>query len=154
MSNTYAPCPSCESINRVPIGRSEAEAPICGKCKSLLPVEHGVVEVSGTSLQHLIDRLSLPILTDFWAPWCVPCRAFKIEFQKAAAQMGDQLVFTSLNSMDHAIAADLHGVKTLPTLVIFHHGNEIDRHFGAVSGQALMEWVRGALGQEPLRSAA
>src|SRR6185437_10674479 len=65
MSNTYAPCPRCEAINRVPINRAEAEAPVCGRCKTALPVEHGIVEVSGTSLQHLIDHMQLPTLTDF-----------------------------------------------------------------------------------------
>jgi len=154
MSNTYAPCPRCEAINRVPINRAEAEAPVCGRCKTALPVEHGIVEVSGTSLQHLIDHMQLPILTDFWAPWCVPCRTFKIEYQRAATIMADRMIFTSLNSMENTIAADVHRVRTLPTLIVFQNGSELDRRFGAVSGETLVNWLKSVLGEAPMDRAA
>jgi len=148
MSNTLAPCPQCESINRVPIARSELETPLCGKCKNPLPIEHGVVEVSGSALQHLIDRSPLPILTDFWAPWCVPCRAFKPEFEKAANRFADQYVFTRLNTMEHALAADLYRIRTLPTLIVFRSGQEVERHFGAISADALASWLHSIATQK------
>jgi thioredoxin 2 len=141
MSYTFAVCDRCEKVNRVSVGRSEAETPICGNCKAALPIQHGVVSLSGTSLQHLIDRSPIPIVVDFWAPNCVPCRAFEPEFERAAAFYSGKIVFGRLNSAEHFLAAGLYGIRSVPTLILFEAGVEKERKFGAISSQQLMTWL-------------
>jgi thioredoxin 2 len=141
MSYTYVPCNSCLKLNRVHLGRAEVEQPICGACKMQLPVEHGVVTVSGTSLQHLIDHSPIPVIVDFSAPWCVPCQAFEPEFQRAAQAMGEKLVFAKLDTKEFAIASSTYEIRSVPTLILFRNGREVERKFGAISSEQLIRWL-------------
>jgi thioredoxin 2 len=141
MSFTLAPCENCEKINRVPLGRAEAEAPICGNCKRELPLEHGISHVTGTTLRRLIDRANLPVIADFWTPTCVPCRAFEPEFQRAAMQMGGKIIFAKLNCQKHSLAASVYGIRSVPTLILFQGGVETERRYGAISSAELLEWL-------------
>jgi thioredoxin 2 len=141
MNYTYAPCENCLKLNRVPIGRSEVEQPICGNCKIPLQVLHGVVKVSGTSLRHLIDHAPTPVVVDFSAPWCVPCRTFEPEFERAAQKMAGTLVFAKLDTQEFAIASSAYEIRSVPTLILFRNGTEIERKFGAISSEQLIHWL-------------
>lgn len=154
---TLVPCSQCEKINRLSISRAEAESPICGACKSELPIDHGVVHLTGTSLQHMVDRSPLPIIADFWAPNCLPCRAFEPEFQRSARQYEGKLIFGSLNTLENFLAADQYRIRSVPTLIYFSGGNEIERRFGALSSAQLNHWleiISGGFGEGGFRSAA
>lgn len=144
MSTTYVPCPRCEKINRTQIGRADAEEAVCGACKNPLPIEHGVVQVNGTALQHLLDRsnaLQISVLVDFWSTWCAPCRAFEPEFQKTAIQLASRnVVCAKLNVEQYSLAAGMYGIRTLPTLILFQGGVEVSRQFGALPASALISW--------------
>jgi thioredoxin 2 len=138
---TLVPCPQCEKINRVSISRAEVEAPICGACKTGLLIDHGVINLNGTSLLHLIGRAPLPIVVDFWSPGCLPCRAFEPVFQRSAHTYEGKLVFASVNSTEHILAADQFRIRSVPTLIYFSNGNELERRFGALSSNQLTEWL-------------
>ena len=154
MSNTFVPCLQCDRINRVPLGRAGAEAPICGNCQTPLPVEYGIVKLTGGGLQHLVSRIDLPVVVDFWATWCVPCRAFELEFQKAAEHFAGRVVFAKVDAGEQFLAASVYGIRSIPTLIFFRGGNEIERITGAVSFAQLTAWIDTLLGKETPAQAA
>ena len=141
---TYAPCRQCRKLNRVSLAESNKE-PICGNCKSSLPLHFGVVEVDGPGLQILVAKSGLPVVCDFWAPWCGPCRAFAPTFQQAASQFAGRLVFAKLNTEAEPTAGTAHGVRSIPTFIFFHQGKESDRLTGALPAQQFAEWLEEKL---------
>jgi thioredoxin 2 len=145
MSLTYVPCDRCEKINRVSLGRAEVEQPVCGSCAAVLPIEHGVVKLTGGSLQHLLRSLELPVVVDFWAQWCVPCRAFEPEFQQAAKKYAGRAILGKIDTQEQFLAASAYGIRSVPTLIFFHHGNEVERQFGAISSAHLSAWLDSRL---------
>lgn len=161
MSTTIAPCPGCEKLNRVPLGRAEAENPVCGHCQTQLPIEHGVVQVNGSLLQKLINHTNLTpvsLIADFYGTWCAPCRTFEPEFQKAALQMANQtggkFIFAKLNTQDHLLAASAYQIRTLPTLILFRGGVETARQFGALPFPILIQWLNANAPSSPEQFAA
>lgn len=141
MNFTYCPCSSCGKLNRVSLSDSHQKEPICGSCKSALPLHFGVVEASGEGLKKLIEKSTLPVVCDFWAPWCGPCRAFAPTFQQAAAKWAGKIVFVKLNTEAHEAAGNAFGVRSIPTLIYFKSGKEVERLSGALPLPELMEWL-------------
>jgi thioredoxin 2 len=145
MSSTYAPCPSCHKLNRVSLDEANAKEPICGHCKTALPVHFGLVEVNGAGLKKLIEKSPLPVVTDFWAPWCGPCKAFAPTFQQVAQRYADRAVFVKLNTEAHPAAGDAYKVRGIPTLVVFRDGAEKVRMSGALPLAEFSDWLDSAL---------
>lgn len=141
MSSTYSVCSSCGKVNRVNLTEAQSKAPICGHCKTNLPIHFGVTEVSGTGLKTLMEKSPLPVVCDFWASWCGPCRAFAPTFQQAALRLSDRAVFVKLNTEKHQLASDTYQVRSIPTLILFSKGIEKDRISGALPLDAFTQWV-------------
>jgi thioredoxin 2 len=142
--NTFAFCNSCESINRVPIQPPSQKLPICGRCKSELPIHNGVNEVSALAIAKFATKSPLPLVVDFWAPWCGPCKTFAPTFQNAARELVGQIVFAKINTEAHPMANNTYGIKSIPTLILFKNGNEIARQSGALPLNALLPWLKKA----------
>ncbi len=107
-------CPNCLAVNRVPDDRL-AEAPKCGKCASpLLPGKP--VDLSGDSFDRFIARAGLPVLVDFWADWCGPCKMMAPVFQQVAAEMGIQVRFAKVDTEAHPQVSMRHHIKGIPSL--------------------------------------
>lgn len=143
---TYVPCSQCQKVNRVSLTASAEKEPVCGSCRAPLPLHFGIAELNGTGLQKLIEKSPLPVLCDFWAPWCGPCKAFAPTFQQAAAQHAGRLVFAKLNTQDHQLAGDAFRVRSIPTLILFSGGRERDRLSGALPLDQLSDWLDRSLG--------
>lgn len=142
MSDTLAICPGCGSLNRVDLARASTVAPICGKCRKDLPLKDGIQELSGSALLRLIEKSSRPVVVDFWAPWCGPCRAFAPTYAQAARELGGKIVFAKLNTEAHPDAGQGFQIKSIPTLAVFRDGREQDRQSGARPLPDLLAYLR------------
>ncbi|HKC44611.1 MAG TPA: thioredoxin TrxC [Burkholderiales bacterium] len=137
-------CPHCGAANRVPRQRL-GDGPTCGKCKQRLFDGH-TVALDARSFERHIAANDIPVVVDFWAPWCGPCKAMAPQFERAAAELEPQVRLAKLNTEEaQSIAAQLD-IRAIPTLVLFKGGREIARQPGAMDANGVVRWVRGALG--------
>lgn len=136
-------CPHCNTTNRVQSARLAAGA-VCGKCKQALFTGHPVA-LDGASFERHVAASDLPLVVDFWAPWCAPCRTMAPHFEKAAAELEPQVRLAKLNTEAEPAIAARYGIRSIPTLVVFRRGRELARQSGAMDGGSLMRWVRGQL---------
>jgi thioredoxin 2 len=131
-------CPSCQKLNRLPPNRM-AEKPICGTCKSSLLL--GSIEVDEMSLKEIINESKLPVIVDFWAPWCGPCKMFAPTFQDSAIQYGEKILHLKLDTEANPAISQQFNIQSIPTLIIFKNGSEVERIFGALSPAELNQLI-------------
>jgi thioredoxin 2 len=132
-------CASCLTGNRVPAQRM-AEDPKCGKCGAAL-LDGAPVELGGEQFETFVQRTELPVLADFWAPWCGPCRAMAPQFERAARELKDRVRLVKVNTEQAQELAARYGIRAIPTLVLFRNGAEVKRASGAMDAGMLARWV-------------
>jgi len=138
---TLVACPKCEKINRVPVSGFLETAPICGVCKAELPAPQTVQEIGAKGLKTLIRVSDKPLVVDFWAEWCGPCKAFAPTFKVAAKELGSHFIFAKLNTEQHPAAGQEFQIRSIPTLIVFKDGKEVDRQSGAMPLPMLKEYL-------------
>lgn len=139
--NTLVVCPNCEKLNRVDLKHDGSKRPVCGHCKTELPVYDGVQDVSSKALSRLIKSADRPVVVDFWAPWCGPCKAFAPTFRMAAHELSSQFIFAKINTEEFPEVGQSFQIRGIPTLIVFMNGNEIDRKSGAMPLPMLKEYL-------------
>jgi thioredoxin 2 len=132
-------CPSCLVANRVPTARL-AEDPKCGKCGARL-LDGTPLELTEEGFPSFLRRTELPVLVDFWAPWCGPCRAMAPHFERAAQDLRDRARLVKVNTEEAQGLAARYGIRAIPTLILFKNGAEVKRASGAMDAGALARWV-------------
>ena len=137
-------CPSCNTTNSIPSTRL-GDGPRCGKCKEAIFNAHPV-ELDQASFQRHVANNEIPLLVDFWAPWCGPCRTMAPAFEQAAAQLEPNVRLAKLNTEEEQAIGAQFGIRSIPTMVLFRNGREIARQSGALMATDIVRWARAQLG--------
>lgn len=136
-------CLTCGQANRVPLARL-AEKPICGSCGDPL-VTGKVAELDASSHDKAVRLDDLPLLVDYWAPWCGPCRMMAPEFAKAAQALAPHARLAKLNTEDFPAISQRAGIRGIPALILFHRGREIARLAGARPAAEIVSFVQSKI---------
>jgi thioredoxin 2 len=137
-------CPHCSAINRIPPDRPASQAK-CGTCREKL-FSGKPVNVDAASFERHTTRNDIPVIVDFWAPWCGPCLAMAPAYERAAAELEPDCRLLKVNTEEEQSLAAHYGIRSIPTLMLFLRGREVARRAGASDTRGIVSWAKGLIG--------
>ena len=136
MSNFNYICPYCKQINRLPLKDNYNKAK-CGSCGNSL-LDGKVIEANGSDFNYIIQNSTAPVIVDFWAPWCGPCRMMAPNFEQASKNLAPKVQFIKVNTEDNQQIGAQFAIRSIPTMIVFKNGVEIERVSGALQTEQIV----------------
>ena len=138
-------CPYCGAVDRVPAEQwsDDLECAACGRAMFATKP----LDLNAADFADQVANSELPVLVDFWAPWCGPCKAMAPAFEQAARSMESRVKFAKLNTDEEQQIAQQFDIRSIPTMILFKDGREVTRHSGAMMGSAIESWLEGSLAE-------
>jgi len=133
-------CSTCLTTNRVPDNKLKDQA-TCGKCHDPLFAKKAI-EVNSKSFNKITKKSTIPVIIDFWAPWCGPCKMMTPIYNQAALQLQGEYILIKINTEQEQHLSSQMGIRSIPTLMAFKHGKEVNRMSGALQLPQLLQWIK------------
>jgi len=143
MTAVHIVCPHCSSINRVPSERLN-DKPVCGKCHKTV-LDGMPVNLNSHNFDRFIQKNDLPVVVDFWAAWCGPCKMMAPAFSQLASEMLSQIRFAKVDTEQAQEISARFNIRNIPTMILFKHGKEVDRVSGALDQTGMKQWLISSL---------
>ena len=141
------PCPACGASNRLAHDKlAQGLEPVCGQCGATLVAEAGPVHITDATFQHEVLESQVPVVVDFWAPWCGPCLMIAPSLEKIASEMGGRVKIAKIDVDENPRYAQQYGVQGIPTLLLVRNGKIADRLVGALPEPALRQRIKAFAG--------
>ncbi len=138
--NQLIVCTTCMAVNRIPQDKINS-APQCGKCHDALLAKKAI-DIDNKTFQKVIRKTSLTVIIDFWAPWCGPCKMMTPIFNQAASELHGQYVLLKVNTEQEQQLSSQLGIRSIPTLIAYKKGKEVNRISGGLHKPQLLQWIR------------